>query len=72
MTAAKVIEDIDDLPPDEQAKGSVVKQVTAIASYRWQNRTLRTTVHGTVEIQLDTTRIRRRRGGAVARPGLRD
>ena len=43
-----------------EAKGKVVKQVTAIASYRWQNRTVRTTVHGTVEIQLDTTRIRRR------------
>ena len=50
----------DNPTPDEQAKGKVVKQVTAIASYRWQNRTLRTTVHGTVEIQLDTTRIRRR------------
>jgi len=51
---------VDNPTPDEQAKGKVVKQVTAIASYRWQNRTLRTTVHGTVEIQLDTTRIRRR------------
>ena len=51
---------VDNPTPDEQAAGKVVKQVTAIASYRWQNRTLRTTVHGTVEIQLDTTRIRRR------------
>jgi len=51
---------VDNPTPDEQATGKVVKQVTAIASYRWQNRTLRTTVHGTVEIQLDTTRIRRR------------
>ena len=51
---------VDNPTPDEQAKGRVVKQVTAIASYRWQNRTLRTTVHGTVEIQLDTSRIRRR------------
>jgi hypothetical protein len=51
---------VDNPTPDEQASGKVVKQVTAIASYRWQNRTLRTTVHGTVEIQLDTTRIRRR------------
>ncbi len=50
----------DSPTPEEQAKGKVVKRVTAIASYRWQNRTLRTTAHGTVEIQLDTTRIRRR------------
>ena len=46
--------------PEEQKAGKVVKQVTAIASYRWKNRTVRTTIHGTVEIQLDTTRIRRR------------
>jgi len=51
---------VENLTPEEQAKGLVVKQVTAIASYRWQDRTQRTTVHGTVEIQLDTTRIRRR------------
>jgi len=40
--------------------GKVVKQVTAVASYRWKSRTLRRSVHGTVEIQLDTSRIRRR------------
>lgn len=40
--------------------GKVVKQVTAIASYHWKNRRVRTTIHGTVEIQLDTTRIRSR------------
>ena len=51
---------VDNATPDEQAKGRVLKQVTVIASYRWQNRTLRTTIHGTVEIQLDTTRVRRR------------
>lgn len=51
---------VDHPTPDEQAAGMVVKQVTAIASYRWQNRMLRATVHGKVEIQLDTTRIRRR------------
>jgi hypothetical protein len=43
-----------------QQNGKVVKQVTAIATYRWKGRAVRTTVHGTVEIQLDTTRIRRR------------
>ena len=46
---------------DEQNAGRVIKQVTAIASYRWQNRAVRTITHGTVEIQLDTTRIRRRK-----------
>ena len=51
---------VDHPTPHEQAAGKMIKQVTAIASYRWQNRTLRTAVHGTVEIQLDTTRIRRR------------
>jgi hypothetical protein len=51
---------VNDLTSDEQAKGKMVRQVNAIASYRWQNRTLRTMVHATVEIQLDTTRIRRR------------
>jgi hypothetical protein len=51
---------VNDLTSDEQTKGKMVKQVTAIASYRWQNRTLRTTAHATIGIQLDTTRIRRR------------
>ena len=51
---------LDNLNAEEQKTGNVVKQVTAIASYRWQNRTVRTTIHGKVEIQLDTTRIRRR------------
>ena len=51
---------LDNPTAEEQKAGKVVKQVTAIASYRWQNRTVRTTIHGTVEIQLDTSRIRRR------------
>ena len=35
--------------------------MTAIASYRWQEpHACGRRVHGTVEIQLDTTRIRRR------------
>ena len=37
-----------------------MKQVTAIATYRWKNRTVRSSVHAKVEIQLDSTRIRRR------------
>jgi hypothetical protein len=51
---------LDNPTPDEQKAGKVVKQVTAIASYLWKNRRVRATIHGTVEIQLDTTRIRRR------------
>ncbi len=51
---------VDSPSTDEQKAGKVVKQVTAVASYRWKNRTVRTSVHGTVEIQLDTSRIRRR------------
>jgi hypothetical protein len=51
---------LDNPTPDEQKAGKVVKQVTAIASYLWKNRRVRTTIHDSVEIQLDTTRIRRR------------
>lgn len=51
---------LDNPTPDEQKAGKVVKQVTAIASYFWKNRRVRTTIHGTVEIQLDSTHIRRR------------
>jgi hypothetical protein len=51
---------LDSPTAEEQKEGKVIKQVTGIASYRWKNRTVRTTVHGKVEIQLDTTRVRRR------------
>ena len=51
---------LDNPTAEQQKKGKVIKQVTAIASYQWKGRTLRTTIHGSVEIQLDTTRIRRR------------
>jgi hypothetical protein len=51
---------LDNPTAEEQKAGKVVKQATAIASYRWNNRTVRTTIHGAIEIQLDATRIRRR------------
>jgi PglZ domain len=51
---------LDNPTSEEQKEGKAVKQVTAIASYRWKNRSVRTLVHGEVELQLDTTRIRRR------------
>ena len=51
---------LDNPTADEQKTGKVVKQVTAIASYGWKNRKVRTAVHAIAEIQLDTTRVRRR------------
>ncbi|MCO6458530.1 MAG: PglZ domain-containing protein [Pirellulaceae bacterium] len=51
---------LDSPTTQEQKEGQVVRQVTAIASYRWKDRTVRTTIHQAVRIQLDTTRIRRR------------
>lgn len=51
---------LDSPTADEQKDGKVVKQVTAIASFRWKNRAVRVTFHEKVEIQLDTSRIRRR------------
>jgi len=51
---------IDSPSPEEQSAGKIVKQVTAIATYRWQNRAIRTSIYGKVEIQLDTSRVRRR------------
>ena len=51
---------VDAPTPDEQKAGKVVRQVTAVASYRWKSRTVRRSVHGQVAIQLDTSRIRRR------------
>lgn len=46
--------------PEEHSAGRLVRQVTAVASYRWKNRTVRSSVHGKVEIRLDSTKIRRR------------
>ncbi len=51
---------LDSPTADEQKAGKVVKQVTAIASYRWKNRAVRVTFQEKLEIQLDTSRIRRR------------
>ena len=51
---------VDSPSPEEQSAGKIVKQVTAIASYRWKNRTVRSSVHGKVEILLDSSRVRRR------------
>ncbi len=50
-----------DVPsPEEQSAGKLVKEVTVVATYRWINRVVRSSVHGKVEIVLDTSRVRRR------------
>ena len=51
---------VEQATPDEQKQGKIVRTVTVVASYHWQGRTVRSGVSGTVEIKLDSTRIRRR------------
>lgn len=51
---------VDNPTLEEQTRGYVTRQFTAVAIYRSNNRTIRSTVHGSVNIQLDSTRIRRR------------
>lgn len=51
---------LDSPTPEEHSAGKLVRQVTAVASYRWKNRTVRSSVHGKVEITLDSSRLRRR------------
>ncbi len=51
---------VDQATPDEQKQGKIVRTVTVVASYHWQGRTVRSGVPGTVEIKLDSTRVRRR------------
>jgi hypothetical protein len=48
------------LLPKSRVPEKIVKQVTAIASYRWKNRVAHSSVHGRIEILLDTSRVRRR------------
>jgi len=45
---------------EEQQQGKMVRHVTVVASYRWQDRLVKTSLHKTIEITLDTSRIRRR------------
>jgi hypothetical protein len=51
---------VDQATPDEQKHGKIVRTVTVVASYHWQGRTVRSGVSDTVEIKLDSSRIRRR------------
>ena len=50
----------DNFLPEEQKQGKLVRDITVVGSYRWQNRPVKTSIHTTVEITLDTSRIRRR------------
>jgi hypothetical protein len=51
---------IDEASPDEQKQGKMVRPVTVVASYHWQGRMVRSSVSGTVEVKLDSSRVRRR------------
>lgn len=50
----------DNPTADEQKRGKMIRHVTVVASYRWKDRTVKSTIHKQVEITLDTSRIRRR------------
>lgn len=50
----------DQATADQQKQGRMSLPVAVVASYLWKGRTVRSSVGGTVEIKLDTSRIRRR------------
>lgn len=50
----------EEATPEEQSQGKMIRPVTVIASYQWQDRPVRTSCEGQVEVKLDTSRIRRR------------
>ena len=50
----------DNATADEQKQGKLVRHITVVGSYRWQERPVKTTIDKTIEIKLDTSRIRRR------------
>ena len=50
----------DNLTPEEQQQGKLVRAITVVGSYRWHDRPVKTSIHTTIEITLDTSRIRRR------------
>jgi hypothetical protein len=50
----------DSATSEEQQQGKMVCHVTVVASYRWQDRPVKTSLHRAIEITLDTSRIRRR------------
>ena len=50
----------DNATQQDQQSGKMVRHVTIVASYRWKDRQVKSTIHQQVEITLDTNRIRRR------------
>lgn len=52
--------DTENATSDDQKRGKMIRHVTVIASYRWKDRTVKSTIHKQIEITLDTSRIRRR------------
>lgn len=45
---------------EDQKNGKMIRHVTIVASYRWKDRPVKSSIHKEIEITLDTTRIRRR------------
>lgn len=52
--------DTENATQEDQQLGKVIRHVTVVASYRWKDRPVKSTVHKQIEITLDTSRIRRR------------
>ncbi|MEI8374906.1 MAG: PglZ domain-containing protein [Planctomycetota bacterium] len=50
----------DNILPEEQKQGKLVRDITVVGSYLWHDRPMKTSIHTTIEITLDTSRIRRR------------
>jgi len=50
----------DSATPEEQESGRMRRHVTVVASYRWKDRSVKSSIHKEIEITLDTSRIRRR------------
>jgi len=46
----------DNTTPEEQQEGKIVRHVTVVASYRWKDRPVKSSIHNEIEITLDTTR----------------
>lgn len=50
----------DNATPEEQKQGKLVRHITVVGSYRWRERPVKTSIDKTIDIKLDTSRIRRR------------
>ncbi len=52
--------DTESASAEDQKRGKLLRHVTVVASYRWKDRLVKSTIHQQIEISLDTSRIRRR------------